>query len=135
MSDNNDGFPIKAILGALMFYLGYCIVQEIIHFVSNLLSGLLIIALGATAVLVAFGVYRYITDRQYGQFKAVRELAKWQKIKEQNDPYIPEDYREQWEEFCADKQKECFQMNSHSRFDAGVERTKQIFSLFRRRDK
>jgi hypothetical protein len=137
MSDNrsNGEFPIRPILIALALYLGYRIVQEIIRFVSNLLEGLLFISLGATAILVAFWLYRYITDKQYGQFKAVRELARWQKIKEQNDPYIPEDYRPQWEQFCADRQSECFQMNSHSRFDAGLDRTKQVLSMFRRRDK
>ena len=137
MSDNrnNSEFPLMPILVVLALYLGYRIVQQITRFIADLLDGLLIISLGATTILVAFWVYRYITDKQYGETKNLREIEKLERQRKLHTSRLPEHLKEQADEYYIEKQRAFYDMKPHSRVDAMLDRTKQVVSTFCRREK
>ena len=135
MNSNNgdDGlFKLLLLLGAA--YAIYRIIEAITKALTALLMGLVYIGLGAAGILALFWVYRYITDKQYGQTKMLREIEKIEREKTLA-ARLPKPLREDYLRHCKERQEALFNLKNHSRLEAGLNLVKQARSAFGKKGK
>jgi hypothetical protein len=135
MNEQKGSSGFMAIVWLILIYAGYRIVEEIADAVELLLQGLVIIALVSAGIVAAFWVYRYLTDKQYGETKTLREIEKLEKDKKLYTSRLPKHLREQAEEYYKGKQREFFEPRPQSRLDVFFDRTKQVISTFQKKEK
>jgi hypothetical protein len=131
MSEQNGSGGFMAIVWLILLYAAYRIVEEIADAVAMLLQGLVIIALVSAGIVAAFWVYRYLTDKQYGETKNVQQIQKLEQERKRTVPTLPKHLREQANESYIEKQRAFYDLKTYSRIDAFFERTKQALHTFR----
>ena len=134
MNQQDDGAFLKLLLVLGLAYAFYEIVQTITYALARLLNGLVILGLIATGILAAFWVYRYITDKQYGQTKMLRQIEKIEREKNLAAS-LPKALREDYLRHCKERQEALFNLKNHSRLEAGLSLVKQARSAFGKKEK
>jgi len=127
----NDEFPIKPLLALGVLYGIYRIVETIVTVLFAFLMGLAYVALGAAGVFVAYWLYQYITNKQYGEEKKTRQIAKLERRRKDVTARLPKHIRDDADQYFKDKQRAVFAQKPSSRFDDVLDRTKQVVSTFR----
>ena len=135
MENRSDDGLLKLIVYGGIVYAIYCIVTAVTEAIFTLLMGLVHIALGAAGIFAAYWLYKYITDKQYGETKNLQQIEKLERQRKLHTSRLPKHLKEQANEYYIEKQREFYDMKPHSRVDAMLDRTKQVVSTFRRRDK
>lgn len=128
---NDDSAIAKCVLFAIVIYGIIQLVDAVIAAIYSLLMGLVYVAVGAAAILALYSVYRYITDKQYGETKKMQQATKLEQQRRRHVPTLPKHLREHANEYWLDKQRAIFEPPSHSRLDAMLDKVKQVFSTFR----
>ena len=131
-SNNDDGTLFKLICLGLLVYAGVQVVKSVVAAITALLMGLVNIALVAGGILALFFVYRYITDKQYGNDKRMREAQKLERERIRAVSQAPEHMKQGIDAWYQQRQEAIFESRSESRFDSFADRTKQVFNIFRR---
>jgi hypothetical protein len=127
----NDDFPIKILLIGGVIYAIYSVVEMLASALYQLFMGIVNIALVAGAISAAYFLYRFITNKEFGEQKKMRQIERIEKQRESLER-LPVHLREQAAEYYTEKQRALYDMKPGSRFDAVLDRTKQVFSTFRR---
>jgi hypothetical protein len=136
MSDKKEGgFPIHIIFWMVLLYAGYRIVEAIVNAITILVDGLVIIALITAGILAAYWLYRYITDKQFGETKNLREIEKLERERKLYISRLPQHLRQGANEYYKEKQSEFFNPRPQSRLDVFFDRTKQAMSTFQKKEK
>ena len=135
MSDKQRGGSDPGIVIAVLI-IGYAaarIVEKVVAAITAFLEGLVYIALGAAVILVAYWVYRYIAERQFGEDKKERQVRKLEKKKKEVLKRLPKALRPVAESYYEDQQKEAYETKPKiPRSEILLDRTKQVVNIFRR---
>ncbi len=131
---DNDGLGTLILIGVVI-YAVYRIVEAVVAVVTMFLMGLATIALIGCGLFAAYWLYRYITDKQYGETKNLQQIEKLERQRKLHTSRLPKHLKEQANEYYIEKQREFYNMKPHSRVDAMLDRTKQVVSTLRRREK
>lgn len=135
MEDRTDEVPIKIILVGILIYAAYELVNKVIAAITALLMGFVYIALGIAGILALFWLYRYITDKQYGETKKLQQIEKLERQRKLHTSKLPKHMREVANQYYFEKQNALYDLKPSSRVDAMLDRTKQVFSTFRKKEK
>jgi uncharacterized membrane protein YuzA (DUF378 family) len=128
-------FPIKAIVVGGIAYGIYQVVNTVVAAIFALLMGLVYVAVGAAGILTLFFVYRYITDKQYGETKNLQQIEKLERDRKLHVSRLPKHLRDQADEYYKERQRAYYDLKTYSRADAFLERIKQVLHTFRQKDK
>ncbi|MGA9770444.1 MAG: hypothetical protein WBV94_15500 [Blastocatellia bacterium] len=136
MNDNkgNDGIGPLILIGGAVYAI-YRLVEAVVTVVTVFLMELATIALVGCGLFAAYWLYRYVTDKQYGETKNLQQIEKLERQRKLHTSRLPKHLKEQANEYYIEKQREFYDMKPHSRVDAMLDRTKQVFSTFRKREK
>lgn len=135
MNQQDDGAFLKLLLVLGIGYAFYEVVTTITYALARLLNGLVTLGLIATGILAAFWLYRYVTDKQYGETKNVREIHKLEQQRIAVAAKLPKHLRAQADEYYIEKQRAYYDLKTYSRADAILERTKQVLHVFKGKGK
>src|SRR4051794_31015794 len=111
MNQQDEGNFFKGLLffcGLIMFYQ---IATTISRALDRFLTGLVTIGLVVIAVMAVFFLYRYITDKQYGQTKMLREIEKIEREKNLAAS-LPKPLREDYLRHCKERQEALFNLKN-----------------------
>lgn len=110
-------------------------VEAIVAAITALLMGLVNIALIVAGIIAAYWVYRYITDKQFGEEKKEQKVRRLEKKRKEVTARLPRHVRPQANEYYIDQEKEVYDIKPQvSRADVVLERTKQVVGILRRKE-
>ena len=132
-NNSDDGTLFKLIGFGLLVYAGVQVVKSVVAAITALLMGLVNIALVAGGILALFFVYRYITDKQYGETRNLQQIEKLERQRKQYTARLPKHLRQEADQYYRDKQSEFFNPTPRSRADVILEKTGQVFNTFKRK--
>lgn len=121
--------PLVVVIG---LYAAYRAIEAMIAAFTVFLTGLVTIALIVAGILSFFWLCRYLSDKKYGETKSLQEIAKLESLRELHITHAPEHLHDQINEYYNEKEQAYFDTRPHSRFDAALDKTKQVLSTFRR---
>ena len=120
------------LLGA--FAAAYAVVEvlkAVVAAITALLMGLVNILLVVCWIIAAYWIYQYISDKQFGQHKIAQKANKLERDLEYLLEHTPEHLHEEITQHHRDKQMELLAPKTEKRADVVLERTKQVFNIFR----
>lgn len=129
--NRNSEFPLKPILVGGLILLIWQTVQAITTMITVFFSAMLTIAIIGASLVAAYLVFSFIRDRELGQNKKIRKIAKIQREMNQTLPSIPKDMRDEYKQSCLKRQRQVFEERSSSRFADILDGTKQVVSTFK----
>jgi len=131
MSDNQNGGWIMPLLILMAVYAAYRVVEAVVAAIEMFLMWLVGIALVATAILTAYFLYKFLSDKRYGDTKRLREIEKLERERKLHTSRLPKHMKEAANQYYYEKQNALYDLKPGSRVDAMLDRTKQVLSTFR----
>ena len=115
---------------------GYAVIETVnavVLAITALLMGLVNILLIASGILAAYWIYRYISDKQFGDDKKERRVHKLEQKKKEVTKRLPKHIRGVAKDFYEEQEKEIYETKPKiARSDAVLDKTKQVINIFRR---
>ena len=133
MNNNSSAGPLLFTIAiCLGIYAAVQAINSVMEAFTALLLGLVNIALIVVGILAAFFLFRYITDKQYGQELRERKLQQLEEKRLRAVALAP-DHTKGYVDSCYQQMQEAlFKTKTESRFDVFVDYAKQLLGLFRR---
>jgi hypothetical protein len=136
MNENSDA---KQLFLGLLFIVGlyaaYKTVTAITLAIKIFLMGLVNISLIAIGILVIFFLYRYISEKNFGDTRKIRLANKLEQERQLTLEQTPDILHPEINSYYEDKMREIYSLSPKSRTDGFLDRTKQVFNIFRRKDR
>lgn len=129
-NQQGNDWTVKAIIWGGVALLVYKIVEAIGEAIKALLLGLVDICLIASGIIAAYWIYRYISDKQYGQHKLARKANKLESELEYLLEHTPEHLHEEITEHYRSEQRALLEPKAEKKTDVILDRTKQVVSIF-----
>jgi hypothetical protein len=134
--NNNQGSGGSLLLYLLLMvaaaYALIEVVKAVVAAITALLMGLVNICLVVSGILAAYWLYRYISDKQFGQHKLAQKANKLERDLEYLLEHTPEHLHEDITQHYRNEQMELIAPKTENKADVALERTKQVFNIFRR---
>ena len=135
MENRSSEFPIKPILLGLLLLLAWKVTDSVTTMVTAFFSTLITIAIIAASLLAAYLVFSFIRDRELGQNKKTRKVNKYQRELKQTLANTPRHLHQEIKSHFEELQRQVFIDKPTTRVDNVLDRTKQVVSIFRRKEK
>jgi hypothetical protein len=134
-SQSSNGGGGIVILLLILGYAAVKTVEAVVAAITALLMGLVNIALIVAGIIAAYWLYRYISDKQFGDDKKERKVNRIEKKRKEVTARLPRHVRGQANEYYIDQEKEVYDIKPQvSRADLILERTKQVVGILRRKE-
>src|SRR4051794_25402653 len=117
MNDNNDAMLLKLLFILGLLYAFYRIVETMAEAFGRLLDGLVSIALIGAAMVALRWLHHYLTDKQYGQNKRMKQVHALEQQKKSYVAQAPKHLRQDIEAYFDQKQSDLFAIKPTSRFE------------------